>query len=225
MAPDLFSLLACVISLDTLRLVWKHRTSFWREMPHTQNASAERQLQSLIAQRIAIFLLIPIGVLLHEGGHAIATWQFGGQVEEFQWRVFWGYVIPRGSFSPVEVWWIAFSGNLVSILLGLLAIPAIPLMPKRVLREVLHSFAIAQCVYALICYPILSIVGFGGDWVYIYNLSIFPHAQMTIALQIVLLGGLWGLFKSRWLERFTHPLPSALATPPTSTRSNPVDEE
>jgi Peptidase M50B-like len=214
-----------VISLDTIRLAWKHRKSFWSEIQNTPNARAERQLQSLIAQRIAIFLFIPLGVLLHEWGHAIATWQLGGQVAEFQWRIFWGYIIPRGNFSPVEIWWIALSGNLVSILLGLLAIPAIPLTRNRTLREILYYFAIAQCLYALVCYPIVSIAGLGGDWIYIYNLKIFPHAQIMIVLQLFLLGGLWGLFKSRWLESFKTPVPSSLAEPPSSTDPSHINGE
>src|SRR5688572_25246786 len=81
-----------------------------------------------IAVSFILLLLIPIGVLLHELGHALATWQVGGQVREFQWRVFWGYIVPEGSFSPTEDWWISLSGNLVSVALGLLAIPLVPLL-------------------------------------------------------------------------------------------------
>ncbi|MEM9450454.1 MAG: hypothetical protein AAGA75_18220 [Cyanobacteria bacterium P01_E01_bin.6] len=80
----------------------------------------------------------------------IATWQVGGTVVEFQWRIFWGYIIPSGYFTAVEYWWIALSGNVVSIALGLIALPAVVAIKKQVIKELLYSFAVVQLVYSLV---------------------------------------------------------------------------
>src|SRR5438445_814193 len=47
-------------------------SSFWSQ-PLDANS---RQL----AVQVAFFLIIPVGVLLHETGHAVATWSVGGHV-------------------------------------------------------------------------------------------------------------------------------------------------
>ena len=138
-----------------------------------------------------MFILIPIGVLFHEIGHSLATWQVGGTVETFQWRLFWGFIIPSGDFSPVESWWISFSGNLVSILLGLLPIPFILQIRRRIISEIVYSFACIQSIYALIYYPVFSFATGGGDWLKIYDFSIQPLASLTLLLHIGLVWGLW----------------------------------
>jgi hypothetical protein len=92
------------------------------------------------------------------------TWQVGGTVVTFQWRFYWGFIIPSGNFTSAESWWISFSGNLVSIVLGLLPIAFIPNVRKRIVGEMLYSFACAELVYALVGYPILSLGLQGGDW-------------------------------------------------------------
>src|SRR4051812_14596177 len=60
--------------------------------------------ERLRAYRVAFFLIIPIGVLLHELGHAVAVWQLGGQVVEFNWSILSGYVVPDRSFPPLGEW-------------------------------------------------------------------------------------------------------------------------
>ncbi|NJO94033.1 MAG: hypothetical protein HC820_06150 [Hydrococcus sp. RM1_1_31] len=111
---DIMSLIGILVCIQTLWQLFQNGSTFWDD----RITAKDREL----AQRLAIFAFIPLGVLLHEIGHSLATWQVGGIVKTFQWRFFWGYIIPSGNFSPVEYWWISFSGNLVSILLGLLPI-------------------------------------------------------------------------------------------------------
>ncbi|MBE9078199.1 M50 family metallopeptidase [Romeria aff. gracilis LEGE 07310] len=186
---DLTALIAGLICVQTLWQLSQNWSKFWDD-PVTPE---DQQL----AQRLAIFALVPIGVLLHEIGHCLATWQVGGTVIAFQWRFYWGYIIPSGSFSPVEQWWIAFSGNLVSILLGLVAIPFIPLVRKRIVGELLYFFALVELIYALIGYPLLSLSIRGGDWVQIYNFDVQPYATITLIGHVGLLWGLWQLYHSR----------------------------
>ncbi len=186
---DLISVFAVLIATQTLWQLSQNWTNFWDDRITGQDRE--------IAQRLAIFILIPIGILLHEVGHSLATWQVGGTVTTFQWRFYWGFIIPSGNFSAAEYWWIAFSGNLVSIILGLLPIAFIPYVRKRIVGEVLYFFACAELVYALVGYPILSFGLQGGDWVKIYDFSVQPYASLTLACHVALLWGLWQLYHSQ----------------------------
>jgi hypothetical protein len=186
---DLISVFAILIATQTLWQLSQNWTSFWDD----QVTAKDRE----IAQRLALFTFIPVGVLLHEIGHSLATWQVGGTVTTFQWRFYWGFIIPSGNFTSSEYWWIAFSGNLVSIIIGLLPIAFIPHVRKRIVGEVLYFFACAELVYALVGYPILSFGLQGGDWVKIYDFSVQPYASLTLVCHIALLLGLWQLYHSQ----------------------------
>lgn len=182
---DLISLLYAFLSLDTLWRLRQQWKSFWDDNITRQDR--------LLAQRVALFLLIPLGVLFHEVGHALATWQVGGTVVDFQWRLFWGYVTAVGDFTPLERWWISLSGNVVSIVLGILAIPAFLMTHKPILKQILLTFTAAELVYSVVFYPIFSFMSesFEGDWVTIYNFSVYPYAQITLVLHLTLLVTLW----------------------------------
>lgn len=185
---DLISVFAVLIAAQTLGQLSQNWANFWDDRVTWQDRE--------IAQRLAIFILIPIGVLLHEIGHSLATWEVGGTVTTFQWRFYWGFMIPSGNFTSAESWWISFSGNLVSIILGLLPIAFIPYVRKRIVGEVLYFFVCAELVYALVGYPILSFGLQGGDWVKIYDFSVQPYASITLVCHVILLWGLWQLYHS-----------------------------
>ena len=170
----------------------------WRAFWDADVTPADRS----IANSLAFFVLIPLGVLLHEAGHSLATWQVGGRVVEFQWRVFWGYIVPAGNFTPAQDWWIAFSGPLVSILIGLLPIPLLPRLGRTIWGELLYAFVRHELFYALAWYPAISFLGFGGDWVTIYDFSRAPYAQVTLVVHLALLAGLWWLDRSAWAVRW-----------------------
>ncbi len=187
---DLISIFYVLISIKVGIDLYKSRESLLDD-------NVSRQDRALITQA-AFFFLIPIGVLLHELGHAIPVWHFGGEVEEFQWRIFWGYVLPSGEFTQPERWWISFCGNLVSIVIGLIPIPFIRFIKKPIFKELAISFVKIELIYSLIVYPMFSIVSF-GDWTRIYDFSIKPYAQITLVLHILLLVSLFkaGVFKER----------------------------
>jgi len=188
-AFDLISIFYCIIAIGVIRRLIKNWKAFWDDIV--------TPLDKRLVTEVAFFILIPIGVLLHELGHAVATWQFGGTVVDFEWRIFWGYIISQGDFTTVQRWWISFSGNLVSILIGIIPLFFISRVRKPIIKELLLYFARLELVFSLIVYPLFSFVGFGGDWVRIYNFSVNPYAQITLALHILILLILWkkGVFK------------------------------
>jgi RimJ/RimL family protein N-acetyltransferase len=182
-----------IISIDTILRLSNNWGSFWDDKVTAKDR--------FLLERVAVFILIPLGVLFHEVGHALATLQVGGEVREFQWRVVWGYVIAVGNFLPVESWWIAFSGNLVSIALGYLAILAVPLVKKAVLKQLFYTFSQAELVYSLIAYPLFSFTTSRGDWLTIYDFSVKPYAQITLGIHLFLIFTLWLNYKTQWLAK------------------------
>ena len=158
---DVLSLISFALLLQSLLQLKRDWRGFWDDVVTKKD--------QLLAQRLAIFALLPLGVLLHEIGHAIATWQSGGTVAAFQWRFMWGYIIPKGNFSPFQDWWIALSGNLISALLVAVSILLIPRVRKRIVAEILFFFACAQAISIMILYPLLSITRGFGDWPTIYK--------------------------------------------------------
>lgn len=165
--------------------------SAWRERASLTDDTLTTRDRYLLGQ-LAFFVLVPPGVLLHEVGHALATLQVGGQVVGFHYALFYGYVVPQGNFTPLEEWWIALSGNLVSILYGLAAIPLIPRVQAKWLKYLLLAFVRVQLTWALIGYPLLTLLGF-GDWQTIYSPQTWQvgvpfgilHLALIVALYLV----------------------------------------
>src|SRR5215218_1951435 len=120
---DLIALLYLVLGIRPVVSAWRERRSLF----DNEVTPCDRYLLS----QLAFYVLVPPGVLLHEFAHAVATWQVGGEVVGFHYALFYGYVIPVGNFTPLQEWWIALSGNLVSIVYGLLAIPLIRVVSKH----------------------------------------------------------------------------------------------
>jgi len=75
----LISLIYCVIGARIGWQVWQQRTALF-------DARFTLQDRALIDQA-AFFLLGPISVALHELGHAVAIWSFGGEVIDFGFYV------------------------------------------------------------------------------------------------------------------------------------------
>jgi tetratricopeptide (TPR) repeat protein len=186
---DLISLIAALMCAKALWQLLQNWSEFWDDQVTWKD-------RELVAQ-LAVFVLIPIGVLLHEIGHSLATWQVGGIVSTFQWRFYWGYIIASGNFSSFEYWWIAFSGNLITILLGLLPILFVSRVRKRIIGELLYCYACIQSVYALLGYPLISLILRKGDWIKIYDFTVQPYASLTLVIHVGLLCWLWWLYHSQ----------------------------
>jgi len=186
---DFLSLIYVFRSLTVLVQLARGWRGFW----DADVTPADRRL----ANEAAFYIYIPLGVFFHEAGHALATWSVGGTVVDFQWRVFWGYIIPAGSFTPLQDWWIAISGNLVSIALGLLPLLLLIAVRSGIWSELLESIARQQLIYALLWYPAFAVFGL-GDWRTIYDFSVAPWAQLMLVFHAALLVGLFLLNRSPW---------------------------
>jgi hypothetical protein len=181
----LISLFYAVIGLRVVRDLWTRR----HEAFDRRFTEADRYL----IDQSAFFLLVPISVALHELGHAVAIWGFGGEVIDFSYYVFAGSVSYNEPFADAQHIVVAAAGTLVNLMLCALALGLVffrrpPL--RAAINELLFQFAVISGINALIFYPILDFaVGMAGDWSQMYDggvpalsLAIFAiHAGLLIA--------------------------------------------
>lgn len=208
---DLITLFYILVGLRAVYMAWKNR----RALTDESLDARDRQL----LDQLAFFVLIPPGVFLHELGHALATIQLGGTIDwfggGFHFGFFYGYVLPIGRFTPLGEWWIALSGNLVSIAYGSIAIPFIPIARANWQKYFLYAFTRVQLLNALIFYPLITLAGFEGDWRTIYDLGIqFQGIPVGIVFGIfhgLLIVGLWLVNKSARVKRFQVSLDAGIA--------------
>lgn len=151
-----------------------------------------------LAWAVAFFFVLPIGVLLHECGHAIATWMVGGEVLDLSWQGYTGFVVRVGDFTPTESWSISLSGNLISVALGLalLAAAALGVRLRPSLGYVFFAAGLLALFNATIVYPLMTLDGStiynDSDWKQIYDFSATPlPSALAAAAHLGLLVALW----------------------------------
>ena len=109
-------------------------------------------------------------------------WRYGpagGQVAEFHYRAFWGYVVPIGSFTAAQSWFIAIAGTLASLAFGLFVWWVFRRASSSTLRYFgLRAFRF-QVYFSLIYYPLFTLLGFDGDWRTIYDFSATPLLSLA----------------------------------------------
>lgn len=154
-----------------------------------------------LAEQAAFFISVPPAVLIHELFHALAVWLFGGQVVEFAYRVFWGYVVPAGTFTPAQLWFIGLSGTLGSLLFGLGIWLALRHNSSRSLRYFgLRSFRF-QIYFSLLYYPLITLILPIGDWRIIYDFAATPILSgATLVAHAGLLFAFWRADRQGWFE-------------------------
>ena len=167
----------------------------WRQLRSGQLTPANRRL----ASGIAFFLLVPVGVLLHEWAHMLAAWGTGGQVLGLHYFLYWGYVeyIPA-SADPLPIWWVSLAGNFVSYLLGIVCIAAglLARILAPVARSILLQLGILELAQTLIFYPLISLdPGFHGDWDTIYSFDAPAASWLTLVVHLASLAGMVWLFR------------------------------
>ncbi len=195
---DLLSVLYAVLGVRALATVIRNRSAF----TDADLTAADRRM----ASEIAFFVFVPLGVLLHELGHAAATYQVGGTLNwfggGFHYALFYGYVIPEGHFTPLQDWWIALSGNLVSVLYGFLPLLFIPLTQKAWVRYTILAFARIQLGWSLVGYPLITLTGIDSDWATIYSTRTLMAGAPLFVLHAGLVAGLLWLDRSARVKRW-----------------------
>ena len=161
-----------------------------------------------IVDEAAFFVLVPVSVALHELGHAVAIWSMGGQVVDWGFYGFAGFVSYYPiQFTAVQQTLIAGAGSFVNLVLCLGAFGLVLFWrpPMRAsINELLIQFAFLSGANAFIVYPLLDLVsGMNGDWRQMYDSGVPWLTGVIIAIQAgALLLGYWlatnpGM-KARW---------------------------
>jgi Peptidase M50B-like len=177
-----FSSLAWVYLLGAGFTVYQLSRS-WGDFWKAGSAPQARQM----AGGVAFFLLVPIGVLLHELGHMLAAWLVGGQVYGLHYFVYWGYVEWSGG-TDLQDWFVALAGNFVSYALGIgCLLAAVAWRSARpAIRITLAYLGILELTQTLIMYPLMSLdPGFYGDWDSIYSFRAPVASGVTLAMHAV----------------------------------------
>jgi hypothetical protein len=152
-------------------------------------------------QQAAFFVVIPVSVALHELGHAIAVWAFGGEVIDFGFYFFAGFVSYAEPFSTLQHLVVAAAGTIVNIILGAIILGYVllkrpPLGPAW--NELLITGAVLQGANALIFYPLLDFAtGMNGDWLQMYSSENGTWRLAIFAMQAGILGLAWYVNRQR----------------------------
>jgi len=145
--------------------------------------------------RLVIFVLLPLSIIFHELGHAVAVRAVGREVLDFGFFFVYGYVSYNGfGLSAYEQGLIALAGPLVSVVMGVAALAFGWFKPTRTpINYLLIIFGALEIANVLIFYPVIDAVGGvgdAGDWRQIYSTDTpligLPVAIFHIA---VLVGG------------------------------------
>ncbi len=197
---SLFNILAIIYLFRSVQLGLK----IWREWAQIK-AEPFTPPKKQLADQSSYFIAVPIGVMAHELGHALAVWAFGGEVVEFGYRGFWGYVVPSGNFTASEDWFIALAGTLASLTFGLFVWLLFRQAPSTTLRYFgLRAFRF-QVFFSLIYYPLFTLFGFDGDWRTIYNFGATPLLSTgTATLHAAILVLFWRFDRTGVFEAPSH---------------------
>ena len=155
-----------------------------------------KEWQKNTIDRAAFLLGIPLGVLIHEIGHAIPIVLFGGEIVDFGYGFYWGYVSHIGQYTPEQQWFISLAGTLGSLAYGI----AMWLIFRRSELSSYQYFALrilrVHFVYSLLYYPIFTLLTFIGDWRVIYDFGATPTLSgATLVLHLGSLALFW------WADR------------------------
>lgn len=188
----------------------------WGEFRAGELSARTRQL----AGGVAFFILVPVGVLLHELGHMLAAWSTGSQVLGLHYFLFWGYVeyVPSSQSALLE-WYVSLAGNFGSYALGIASIAAAMYLrnAKPVRRVILMQLGLLELVQTLIAYPLMSLdPGFVGDWNSIYSFRAPVASTATLAVHILSLAAFIYLVQANRRAKYL------LGTAPAPAQSQPL---
>lgn len=169
----------------------------WAEL----NREPLQPWQKGIIDRAAFFLGVPIGVVVHELGHALMIWFFGGQVVDFGYAFYFGYVAPDRGFPSTEQWLISLAGTIGSLVYGVV----MWLIFRRIPLSTYRYFAIrilrVHLTYSLIFYPLFTLFTFIGDWRVIYDFGSTPVLSgITLVIHLGILALFWWTDRQGYFE-------------------------
>ena len=146
-----------------------------------------------LVDQAAFFVLIPISVALHELGHAVAIWLFGGHVQGWGFFGFAGYVeFDPSEFTNAQQVIIASAGTVVNIVLAALAVGLVFLKKphmRAAINELLIQFTWISLLNALVLYPLLDFAsGINGDWMQMYDFSVPMLSALILVVHVAVLG-------------------------------------
>ena len=138
--------------------------------------------------RLVIFVLLPLSIVLHELGHAIAVWSFGGEVLDFGFYLYYGYVSHQGFYTDLDLAIISFAGPIVNVVLGLGAFAIAWFWPRRpAWNYLLFVFCAFELFNALVFYPLFDFGGgIAGDFSSMYS-SATPVFSLAVGFFHVLI--------------------------------------
>jgi len=155
----------------------------------------------MLVDQAAFFVLLPISVALHELGHAVAIHLFGGEVLDWGFYGFAGYVAfdPR-EFTDAQQVVIAAAGTLVNLLLAAIAVAFVFLKRppfRAAINQLLVQFTWISLLNALVVYPLLDIAsGLNGDWTQMYGGGVPALSLVILAIHVSVLAVLFWAWKS-----------------------------
>jgi hypothetical protein len=155
----------------------------------------------MLVDQAAFFVLLPVAVALHELGHAVAIWLFGGEVLDWGFYGFAGYVaFNPAEFTEAQQIIVAAAGTVVNLLLAGIALALVFFKRppfRAAINELLIQFTWISLLNALVVYPVLDLLsGLNGDWTQMYSFSV-PSLSFTIlVIHVLVLGVLLWAWKS-----------------------------
>lgn len=191
-----FALISVIYLVLGLRVVYQ----VIRNFRSLFDKNFTRQDRVLVDQA-AFFILVPISVALHELGHAVAIWLFGGEVLDWGFYGFAGYVaFDPAEFTNAQQVIIAAAGTIVNLLLAALAIGLVFLKrpPMRAaVNELLIQFTWVSLLNALLLYPVLDFVsGLNGDWMQMYDFRVPALSGGILVIHLAVLALLFWAWRS-----------------------------
>lgn len=192
MGFDGFVLISVIYGLIGIQAIYKLARSW-----HATWDLNFTQQDRILVDQAAFFVLVPVSVLLHELGHAVAVWSFGGEVIDFGFYGFAGYVSYDGwFFTSAEQTIVAAAGTIVNVILCVLAFGFVLFRrpPARAaINELLIQFAFISGINAFIVYPLLDLAsGLNGDWRQMYDGGVPWMTAIIVVVQAGVIGfGYW----------------------------------
>jgi signal peptidase I len=155
-----------------------------------------------LAAAIGILVLAPVGVVVHELGHAAVARAFGARDIAINLSFIHGSVSYRGFLRPEQRWLIAAAGPALNAGAGLLALAISARLPLG-LGAIARYFGLWALLSMLVFYPIGSFVERTGDFTVIFSLTTPRLAAIAAASWLACI--LTGTLLYRWSgRRFNH---------------------